>query len=331
MAIEQYCEVIERMDRAGSNRTPFLFVLDYAQREGVFVANPLEQQEVLFKVGDLSNFRHEEVTRLQCDVPFTKTPMPLEEYARRFEKVQAGLREGSVLLVNLTVPTPIDVPLSLEEILYATRARYQLYVPQVRFVCFSPEQFVGIDADGQIVTCPMKGTIASDVPGAPDIILNDYKETSEHCAAVDLLRRDLMGVAENVRVSRFRFFTDIQTHEKHIYQVSSELRGDLPRDWRGRVGSIIGSLLPAGSILGAPRAAARALIDAAEEGVPRGFYCGIFGYFDGATLDSAVLIRYIDEDEQGHKFYHSGGGVTLNSSLEKEYHEVIEKVYLPLQ
>lgn len=329
--MERYSEVIERMDRAGSDGTPFLFVLDYAQREGVFVANPLEQHEVLFKVGDLANFKYEDGARLQRDVPFTKRPMPLEEYALRFEKVQAALRDGSVLLANLTVPTLIEAPLSLKEILYGTRARYQLYVPQARFVCFSPEQFVGIDAQGQIATCPMKGTIAGDAPGAPDIILNDYKETSEHCAAVDLLRRDLAAVAENVRVSRFRFFTQIQTLEKHIYQVSSELRGDLASDWRSRVGSIIGSLLPAGSILGAPRAAARALLDAAEEGAPRGFYCGIFGYFDGATLDSAVLIRFIHEDEHGHKFYHSGGGVTLNSSLEKEYHEVIEKVYLPLQ
>lgn len=329
--MEKYEDVIARMDRAGWEGTPFLFVLDYEKHEGVFIAHPFDQHEVLFKVGDKANFRPEGGARLGDGVPFKKHPMPQEEYAQRFGIVQAALRDGSVSLANLTVPTPIDVPLSLKEILYGTRARYQLYVPQARFVCFSPEQFVGIDAHGQISTCPMKGTITGDTPGAPDVILNDYKETSEHCAAVDLLRRDLAGVAENVRVSRFRFFTEIQTLNKRLYQVSSELRGDLTSDWQGRLGIIIDALLPAGSILGSPRQASRELLTAAEKGSPRGFYCGIFGYFDGATLDSAVLIRFIREDSKGQKFYHSGGGVTLNSTLEKEYREVIEKVYLPLQ
>lgn len=329
--MEQYNEVIARMDRAGSEGTPFLFVLDYEQREGGFVPHPLEQHDVLFKVGDIANFKHEDNARPNLDVPFCKHPMPLAAYAQRFEKVQAALRDGSITLANLTVPTPIEVPLSLKEILYGTRARYQLYVPQARFVCFSPEQFVAISAEGSITTCPMKGTIAANTTGAPECILNDYKETSEHCAAVDLLRRDLAGVAANVQVSRFRFFTEIQTLDTRLYQVSSELRGELASGWQSRLGTTLSTLLPAGSILGAPRHAARKLLDAAEEGSPRGFYCGVFGYFDGATLDSAVLIRFIHEDAQGQKFYHSGGGVTINSSLEKEYQEAVEKVYLPLR
>lgn len=55
----------------------------------------------------------------------------------------------------------------------------------------------------------MKGTIPSDIPGAPNVILNDYKETSEHCSVVDLLRSDLSRVADEVEVSRFRYFTGV--------------------------------------------------------------------------------------------------------------------------
>ena len=62
---------------------------------------------------------------------------------------------------------------------------------------------------------------------------------------------------------------------------------------------------------------------------PRGYYTGIFGYFDGTSLDSAVMIRFIEQKEDGTLLYHSGGGITINSRAEDEYREVIEKVYLP--
>lgn len=328
---KKYDEVIEQMNRAGAEGTPFLFVLDYEKTEGFFIPNPLEHHEVLFRLGGQTNIKRSDGVRRSGAISFKKKPLPIEEYAKRFEIVQRGMRDGSSVLANLTVATPIETSLSLEEILYATTAAYQLYIPEARFVCFSPERFVKIDCDGTISTCPMKGTITSDVPGAPDVILNDYKETSEHCAVVDLLRRDLSGVAEDVRVERFRFFTEIQTQEKRIYQVSSEIRGVLPGEWRGRIGSTIGGMLPAGSILGAPRDGTQRLIAEAERGTARGYYCGVFGYYDGRSVDSAVLIRCVVEDEKGQKFYHSGGGVTINSLMEKEYREMIEKIYLPVE
>ena len=52
------------------------------------------------------------------------------------------------------------------------------------------------------------------------------------------------------------------------------------------------------------------------------------GYFYGQTLDSAVLIRFIEE-EQGRMYFRSGGGITAYSDCRSEYEEVIEKVYLP--
>jgi para-aminobenzoate synthetase component 1 len=65
------------------------------------------------------------------------------------------------------------------------------------------------------------------------------------------------------------------------------------------------------------------------EGEERGYYTGVFGYYDGNVLDSGVMIRFIER--QGTKyFYRSGGGITTQSVAESEYQEVIDKVYVPV-
>ncbi|MDO5017642.1 MAG: aminodeoxychorismate synthase component I [Porphyromonas sp.] len=327
--IEQYHRIISQMDQAGKERRPFLFVLDYEKSQGAIVLDPLDQQEVLFKMGAISNIQ--ERASVVPQTPLEIHPESQERYARRFDVIQKGMASGASVLANLTVCTPIDTPLSLKEILLGTKAKYQILFPEGQFVCFSPERFVAISREGIISTDPMKGTITDEEPGAPEVILNNYKETSEHCAVVDLLRSDLSRVADRVEVSRFRYFTEIATPDHTIYQVSSEIKGALAQGWQGRIGTIIDQLLPAGSILGAPRESTRRLIAEAEGKDTRGFYCGVFGYFDGEKMDSSVLIRFIREDETGRKYYHSGGGVTVNSTMEQEYREVINKIYLPLQ
>ena len=326
--LKTYKEVLTQMNKAGKAGVPFLFVLDYEKSEGAIVTNPQEQSDVLFKVGSVSNFKAQPIKNANEHI--TKQPESLDQYGQRFKVIQQGMKEGRSVLANLTVCTPISTPLTLKEILYTTSAKYQIYLPEASFVCFSPERFVRVTNEGIISTDPMKGTITSDVPGAPEVILNDYKETSEHCAVVDLLRKDLSTVATNIKVSQFRYFTEIKAPEHTIFQVSSEIKGQLPTDWTSHIGDIFDHLLPAGSILGAPRESTRTLISEAEGSHTRGYYCGVFGYFDGKELDSSVLIRFIREDKEGQKYYHSGGGITINSILDHEYQEVIDKIYLPL-
>jgi para-aminobenzoate synthetase component 1 len=93
------------------------------------------------------------------------------------------------------------------------------------------------------------------------------------------------------------------------------------------LGDIIATLLPAGSISGAPKRKTVEIIHEAEQG-PRGFYSGVCGIFDGSNLDSAVMIRFIGK-ENGKFVYRSGGGITINSIARKEYQELIDKVYVP--
>ena len=115
-----------------------------------------------------------------------------------------------------------------------------------------------------------------------------------------------------------------------MLQTSTEVTGQLPADWRWHLGDILMSLLPAGSVSGAPKKSTLRIISEAEKS-PRGFYCGVFGVFDGRRFDSAVLIRYIEKARDGGFFFRSGGGVTVHSNVQTEYDEAINKIYLTLK
>ena len=246
--------------------------------------------------------------------------------SKKFEQVYHGLYHGDTFLINLTAKTPIDTNYSLDEIVKASTSTYAILLPE-RFVCFSPETFVKIDAQGCISSYPMKGTIDASLPHAEETILADYKETAEHHTIVDLIRSDLSRVATQVHVPRMRYIDRLKTSHGEILQVSSEVRGQLPPDYKQRLGDILFELLPAGSISGAPKPGTVRLIKNAE-GEKRGYYCGIFGYFDGSILDTAVAIRFI-ENEDDHFYFRSGSGITINSDCDFEYNEINQKIYLP--
>ena len=86
-------------------------------------------------------------------------------------------------------------------------------------------------------------------------------------------------------------------------------------------------LLPACSITGAPKVKTCEIIREAEK-YERGFFTGVFGIFDGVKLESAVMIRFIENTSNG-LVYKSGGGITCFSNAKKEYQEMIDKVYIP--
>ena len=174
----------------------------------------------------------------------------------------------------------------------------------------------------------MKGTIDADIENAQNIILSDSKEIAEHNTIVDLIRNDLSLVAENVVVDEFRYLSHIQTSHRNLWQVSSQISGELPANYNNHLGDIIFKMLPAGSISGAPKTKTVEIITNTEK-YNRGYYTGIFGYFDGSNLDSCVLIRYIENDN-GQLVYKSGGGITFMSEAEKEYDEILKKVYVPI-
>ncbi|MBD3794288.1 MAG: aminodeoxychorismate synthase component I, partial [Campylobacterales bacterium] len=228
-------------------------------------------------------------------------------------------------LINLTQPTPITSPYTLQEIYTMAHAPYKLRVKE-QFVCFSPEAFITIK-DNTIHTYPMKGTIDASLPNAVEIILSDPKEFAEHTMIVDLLRNDLGIIARNISVEKFRYITTIDTGEKKLHQVSSHISGVLESNWKENIEELILALLPAGSISGTPKQKTLQIIQEVE-GYDRDYFTGIFGHFDGKNLYSAVAIRFIEKID-GKLLYKSGGGITSDSQCQREYKEMIDKIYIP--
>jgi len=313
------------MNDLGGHRTPFLFVVDFDVNEPVVL--PVVQtaeNHILYNINGFTNCPGVAVS--ERPLIFKKNPVPFSEYRHAFDCVRENLNRGNTYLLNLTFQTGIETNLSLNDIFHSSRAKYRLLFRDM-FVVFSPEIFVQI-RDGIISSNPMKGTINADLMDAETKIMGDPKELAEHTTIVDLIRNDLSSVAKHVRVERFRYIDRIRTNEKELLQVSSRITGQLPPDYHKNIGTILFGMLPAGSVTGAPKRKTVEIIKAVET-YRRGYYTGVVGYFDGSTLDSGVMIRFIERTDDG-LVYKSGGGITVFSNAEAEYQELIDKVYVPI-
>lgn len=308
-------------------------------------------------------------------------PPLYEDYERSFNIVKSNIMAGNSYLTNLTCRVPVSCNLPLEEIFHRAKGKYKLLLrrkktqaedkahlkeepqnkdylkeePQNKahlkeenieenltpFVCFSPETFVRIKG-GRIYSYPMKGTLDASLPNAEKQLMEDQKEAAEHATIVDLIRNDLSRVAEDVRVDKYRYIDVLHTNKGNILQTSSEISGRLPEDYPHHLGEILDAQLPAGSITGAPKDKTMQIIQEAE-GYDRGFYTGIMGIYDQGELNSAVMIRFIEEEVFPSKtenrmnyeairklYFKAGGGITSKSDCRKEYEEVIQKIYLPI-
>jgi len=296
-----------------------LFIIDFDKN--IFIEE-IDSKDILFSFENIKNYT---LKKIDKKIKLKKHPISFERYKIAFDKVINEIKNGNTYLLNLTFPTKIETNLNLEEIFHYANAKFKLKYKN--FVCFSPERFIKIE-NNKIYTYPMKGTIDANIPNAKEKILNNQKELAEHTMVVDLLRNDLGMIASNIRVTQFRYIDKIKAGDKKLLQVSSEIVGDMPNNWIQNWQDILLKLLPAGSITGTPKKMTTKIIKETEN-YNRGFYTGIFGIIDEEKgfLDSAVMIRYIEENDN-NLIYKSGGGITLDSDLESEYKEMIDKVYI---
>lgn len=317
---------IAKLNKLGHKKIPFVFIISYDMNK--IIAEPISDinpNKLKYQFGNTRNFIQSK-DRLISKVIFESKPIDFNEYLEKFEKVQKHLKNGDTYLLNLTCQTPIQTNLSLSEIFNFTESDFKILLTD-EFVSFSPELFVRIE-DNAISSFPMKGTIDANVRNAEDQLIADQKELAEHFTIVDLIRNDLSMVAKNVRVCIFRYIDKIATNDKTILQTSSHIEGKLKDDWYINIGNIFEKLLPAGSITGAPKRKTIEIIDLIEN-YNRNFYTGIAGIFDGNNLESYVLIRFI-EKQNDKLIYKSGGGITTQSNPQTEYQELNDKIYVPI-
>ncbi|MEA3418696.1 MAG: aminodeoxychorismate synthase component I [Campylobacterota bacterium] len=313
---------ITRINDLGRDREPFLFIFSYDKQKIFAKALSELDDDIFYKLEDWRNYP---VQKREKSYHFSKFPIDFKRYKEALYNIHEEIRSGNTYLLNLTFKTPIETDLTLKEIFTYARAKFKLYF-KGEFICFSPERFVEI-SNNVISTYPMKGTIEASLPDADIQILSDPKEMAEHVMIVDLMRNDLGIIGSNVKVEKFRYIDKIRAGEKELLQISSKITANLPENWKENIGDIIDKLAPAGSITGTPKKYTVEIIDAVEN-YERGFYTGIFGIFDGQTLRSGVMIRFIEE-ENGALFYKSGGGITIDSDAQSEYAELLDKIYLP--
>ena len=188
----------------------------------------------------------------------------------------------------------------------------------------SPETLVKVK-DGEVRTFPLAGTRPRG--GTPEKderlekeLLADEKERAEHNMLVDLGRNDLGRLCRfgTVKVERYM---DILRYSR-VMHIGSEISGKL-RDDVAAVDTI-DSVLPAGTLSGAPKFRACELINQLE-GDKRGIYGGAVGYVDfSGNLDVCIAIRLACK-RNGKVFVRSGAGIVADSIPENEYQECINK------
>jgi para-aminobenzoate synthetase component I len=325
MAVMPLDKWTAKADEFGKLKQPFFFAIDFeGDNAALFSPGELADAGILYDFHGKRNFTPPPQSPPMVNI--TSYPGSIEQYAIGWDKIIKAIMFGDSFLANYTFKTRIDINLSLKEVFLFSQARYKWYWPS-KFVVFSPEKFVQIKS-GRMYTFPMKGTAIDTGDRSVDELMADVKEYAEQATVVDLMRNDLSIHALDVQLDRFRYLEKLDTSKGSLWQSSSQISGRLAGDFHEKIGTIITDMLPAGSISGAPKLRTVALIREAEE-EPRGWYTGVCGYFDGSELDSAVMIRYIEEVEGAYSF-RSGGGITSRSELEKEFQEMLDKVYVPI-
>lgn len=188
----------------------------------------------------------------------------------------------------------------------------------------SPETLVKLE-NGILHTFPLAGTrprgkTETEDKKLEEELLADPKELAEHNMLVDLGRNDIGRVSEfgTVCVEKYHCIE----RYSHVMHIGSTVRGEIAKD-KDAVDALR-SVLPAGTLSGAPKIKACQLINDLEKN-KRGIYGGAIGYLDfTGNMDTCIAIR-IAYKKNGKVFVRSGAGIVADSVPENEYQECINK------
>jgi para-aminobenzoate synthetase component 1 len=236
------------------------------------------------------------------------------EYIQYVEKIREEIASGGVYQVNacrrLSVKSSATLDLAFVNILKSNPAPFASYLQfsDMEIASASPELFLTRDGD-QIKTSPIKGTKRS----ASEKFGN--KDRAENVMIVDLMRNDLGQICIPGSIA----VPDLLRDEDHpglshlVSDVTGQLRSGIT--WT----EIFTALLPAGSISGAPKSAAKRIISELEP-TARSTYCGVLGWVHG---DQAVLSVAIRTFWRESEFIHfgTGAGITWSSDARAEWEE----------
>jgi para-aminobenzoate synthetase component 1 len=251
-----------------------------------------------------------------------------EEYLAKIRACKAAIAAGDAYQLCLTTEVSVagtQDPVATYLALRASSPSHHgalLRIGDVALLSSSPEQFLSVTPDGVVETRPIKGTRARGATPGQDAalaaeLLASEKERAENLMIVDLMRNDV-GRVSRIGSVEVTSLLAVESYAQ-VHQLVSTVRGRLEE---GLVGmDAVVACFPAGSMTGAPKSSAVAILDSLEDR-PRGIYSGAFGYFglDG-RIDLAVVIRSIVLSPTGATVG-AGGGITTMSDPVEELAEV---------
>lgn len=253
-----------------------------------------------------------------------------EEYTEIVEKTREYIFDGDIFQAVLSRRFVSDYEGSLinpYRVLRTTNpSPYMVYMnmDDVEIMSTSPETLVRLQ-DGRLVTFPVAGSRPRGKDEEEDNalvedLMADAKELSEHNMLVDLGRNDLGRISKfgSVEVTKYQM---IHKYSK-IMHICSQVESDIRED-KDAIDAIK-SVLPAGTLSGAPKIRACEIIDELES-EPRGIYGGALGYIDfSGNMDTCIAIRMAVK--KNNKVYvQAGGGLVADSKPEMEYQESANK------
>lgn len=245
-----------------------------------------------------------------------------ESYRESVGRIREAIARGDVYQVCYTLQAGLagaTAPGLLAALCAGGTPRYAAWMRLpggTEFVSGSPELFFETQA-GRVHAEPMKGTARPDAAG---LLADSEKDRCELAMITDLLRNDLTPVCRpgTVRVPEARRVIALS----YALQTVSDVVGELA-DGAGPL-EVLAALHPGGSVTGAPKQAALAMIRELEAG-PRGAYCGALGLVAGDRSVFAMLIRTA-ERRGGGWVYGVGSGIVYDSEAERELEELRVKL-----
>lgn len=253
-----------------------------------------------------------------------------EQYCSMVEKAKHYIHEGDIFQVVLSNRMMAEIEGSLFDTYRNLRmlnpSPYMFYFSSddVEIAGASPETLVKLE-NGVLHTFPLAGTRPRGKSQEEDIALEkelllDEKELSEHNMLVDLGRNDIGKISKIGSVS-VESYMDILRYS-HVMHIGSTVRGEIAEN-KDAVDAV-DSILPAGTLSGAPKLRACEIINELEDN-KRGIYGGAIGYIDlTGNLDTCIAIR-LAFAKNGKVFVRSGAGIVADSVPANEYRECINK------
>ncbi len=253
-----------------------------------------------------------------------------EEYCRMVEKGKHYIREGDIFQIVLSNRIDADIEGSLLDTYRALRmtnpSPYMFYFSSddIEIAGASPETLVKLE-NKVLHTYPLAGTRPRGADDEEDLrlereLLEDEKELAEHNMLVDLGRNDI-GKISKIGTVEVEKYMEIEKYS-HVMHIGSTVKGII-RDDKDALDAV-DSILPAGTLSGAPKLRACELICQLENN-KRGIYGGAIGYIDfTGNLDTCIAIR-LAFAKNGKVFIRSGAGIVADSVPENEYQECINK------